>query len=585
MKRVIIFSVSYIVFAFFLCLAINARLAIPPLLPDAVLLYRLLSGIKMFLNFLPALCISAALLAASMEYCHYSHKCYTRFSNTIFKMYSYVMRLSLIIVFIITASSELAMPLVSTKLSLLKSNYTLFQEYMKWGEYYLSKGESELALHYAQNVALLNTKSAEAESFIGRAEAAAEVAEHKKDLSLGTDGNKKLFEEETDKNSKALSLAEIKEKAAEAAAKGDWFASHYYAKMAYELGESREDSDKAWKNLSIPQNSIRNEVYEGIYDIYNTKYVAYSALQNDDPLTAYYILKKLSDTSRSLADDPDIRQYLAKSEEALLKKYFFLDEVKGIEHFEDTRNAYFCIKTEEETFVVFIQGEATFNGGKYLRGLSVDTFNKDGELVYSMNVPYAKVFADLSSENNVSIMVKSVSKESDTGIIEPIFTYSDAHTETRSDLFYDLPLSFDDFVIVSNSSIGADKMYLPELMQFVRKCERYGFSEESARLVLVQRLCHPILILIIIVFAAAFAWNYRLQEPKDFKLRYLFAFPFITAMCYALIEGGIYILRLLAAALVGMVGYYALSVSLVACIFLLTAVSLLFLSRYNNIDE
>ena len=111
-----------------------------------------------------------------------------------------------------------------------------------------------------------------------------------------------------------------------------------------------------------------------------------------------------------------------------------LDEVKGIEHFEDTRNAYFCIKTEEETFVVFIQGEATFNGGKYLRGLSVDTFNKDGELVYSMNVPYAKVFADLSSENSVSIMVKSVSKESDTGIIEPIFTYSDAHTETRSDL-------------------------------------------------------------------------------------------------------------------------------------------------------
>ena len=582
MKRVLIFSVSYIIFAFFLCIGINFRLDIPPLLPDSVIAYRFLSGIKTFLDLLPSLCISAALLGATMEFSRYSKYCVVPFSEKIFVIYSYVMKLGLLIVFILTLSAELLLPLVSAKRELMKSNYTLYQDYMKWGEYYLSKGDYALALHYAQNVATLNAKSKEAESFIGRAEAEAEAAEHKKDFSIGSDGDKKLFEEERAEKAKALSFEELKARSNEAAAKGDWFAAHYYAKLANDLSDSTADT--AWKNLSIPQVSIRNEVYEGIYDVYNTKYAAYSALQNDDPKTAYYILKKLYDTSRSLADDPDIRQYLAKAEKALLKKYFFLDEVEGIEHFEDSRNVYFCIKSEKETYVVFVQGEASFKEGMYLRGLSLDVFDEFGDLLYSMNVPYAKILTDYSSNESLQIIVKSVYKDSDMGVTEPIFTYPDGHTEIKDDLFYELPLSFEDFTIVSNASIGADKMYLTELMKFIRKSERYGFSTESARLVLVERLCHPILMLIIIVFAAAFAWNYRLESSRDFKLRYLLFFPFITLMCYTLIECGMYVLRLLAAVLVGVVGYYALAVSFVACIFLLTAVSLLFLSRHSQKD-
>ena len=348
------------------------------------------------------------------------------------------------------------------------------------------------------------------------------------------------------------------------------------------MGADSSASDKAWKELSIPQSSIRNDVYEEVYDIYKTKYTAYSALQNDEPLAAYYTLKELSDSSRSLADDPDIRQYLEKAEEALQEKYFFIDETEGMEHFEDARSVYFSIKTAENIYTVFIQGESNFRGGKYLRGLSIDVFDSAGDLRYSMNVPFAKVYENAESGDFMRVMVKSVHKESDMGIIEPILIYADSHTEFMEDLFYDLPIPYSDFVIVSSASVGADSMYLPELMQFVRKSGLYGFSTERARLILVERLCHPILMLIIVVFISSFAWNYRLNSPRDFRLRYLLTFPFITAVCFAIISCGIYVLRLFATVIVGMAGYYAIVLSFVACIFLLTIVSLWFLARRNN---
>ena len=350
-----------------------------------------------------------------------------------------------------------------------------------------------------------------------------------------------------------------------------------YARLAERMDGSDEGGAKAWKQLSIPQKSINYEQYEAIYDVYSTKYYGYSALVNDDPITAYYTFKTLYDTSRELADDPDIQKYLAQSEKALLQKYFFVDEMNGIEPFESVRNMFFSVKTDDGTFVVFVQGVANFAGGKYLRGLSVHKFNTAGEAEYSMVVPFAKLFS--SDGDEINIMVKSVYKENDAGIIEPIFTTPDGISTVRESLVFTLPIPYRDFNLVAESSVGADKMFLPQLMQFVRKSVQYGFSTESHRLILVERLCYPLLLLIIFVFCAAVGWNYRVDHGFSFRIRWIFVFPFLTAILYIALSIGLYALKLLAALIVGLVGFYALPVCLVACICMLTIASFLFLSR------
>ena len=577
MKRVLILSVVYAVFAFFVCLAAAFIRDIPELLSSDALPYRLLSAARYFLKLLPSLCISAALVAGTMEFRGYGRKCRERFSPAIMHLFGSIIKISLVLLLLTTISREIFLPIVTASRSQLRSDYRLYCDYLKWGEFFLNEGNPELALHYAQGIAAIDSESAESQDFISRAESAFEASEHLKGFSLGEDGKK---DEDESKKAEPLSKDDLRQKARDAASRGDWFSSHYYANLAEEIGGEDEGGSVAWENLSIPQKSINASQYEEIYDVYDTKYFGYSALLNGDPKTAYYTFKKLYDTSRSLADDPDIRQYLAKSETELLKKYFFVDEMDGIEHFESARDIYFCTKDESGTFVVFVRGVTDFAGGKYLRGLNVHKFGADGKEEYEMTVPFAKMIA--SDEGAIHIMVKSVYKESDLGVTEPIFTFSDGRTEKKDDLFFDLPMPYSDFVLVSGAAVGAEDMFLPNLMQFVRKGAQYGFSTESLRLILTERLCYPLLLLIIFVFCASFSWNYRLEEGRIFRFSWILTFPFLTFSCYIAISCALYALKLLAAVIVGMAGVYALPASLAACVFLLTAVSLLFLARKSD---
>lgn len=652
MKRVLFLSAIYAAFALCACFGVAFVRQIPELLPSDEALFRILSAVRYFLKLLPSLCITGALIGSTIEFRKFSPRCRERFSDDILYLFGIVIKTSLIFVLLSTVASEIFLPAVTTKRASLRSNYLLYRDYLKWGEHYLNEGELELALHYAQGIAAIDSKSAESQTFISRAETAYDVSEHRKNFEFGTsekpqtepqtevvfisldflqtkarafadqgdsfaaqyyeklvaemqtaqtksisleelkakakeeaskgDGfalhyYSELAKEFNQKENTSLSFEQLKAKAKEAERKGDWFAAHYYARLAERMDGSDEGGAKAWKQLSIPQKSINYEQYEAIYDVYSTKYYGYSALVNDDPITAYYTFKTLYDTSRELADDPDIQKYLAQSEKALLQKYFFVDEMNGIEPFESVRNMFFSVKTDDGTFVVFVQGVANFAGGKYLRGLSVHKFNTAGEAEYSMVVPFAKLFS--SDGDEINIMVKSVYKENDAGIIEPIFTTPDGLSTMRESLVFTLPIPYRDFNLVAESSVGADKMFLPQLMQFVRKSVQYGFSTESHRLILVERLCYPLLLLIIFVFCAAVGWNYRVDNGFSFRIRWIFVFPFLTAILYIALSIGLYALKLLAALIVGLVGFYALPVCLVACICMLTIASFLFLSR------
>lgn len=578
MKRILLFSVIYTIFAFCVSICVACFQGTPELFASDVFFYRLLTACKYFLDFVPALGVSGAMIGGTIEFSRFSSKCRYRFSDEILYLFGYAVKLSILLVLVMTISNEIFLPLVSAKRDSLRSDYLLYRDYLKWGEHYLEEGDLELALHYAQGISGINASSKEAQSFISRAETAYDVQEHKKGFILGADGIENKVE--NTKNA-PFSIEALREKVAEASEKGDWFSAHYYANIAAEMEGQEKGGEQEWSALSIPYKSINAENYEEIFDVYSTKYYGYSALLNDDPITAYYTFKTLYDTSRSLADDPDIRQYLAKSEEALLKKYFFVDEMNGIEHFENVRNMYFSVKLDEGgTYIVFVQGVTDFSHGKYLRGLSVHKFDANGQEEYSMSVPYAKMFD--TGNANTSIMVKSVYKENNSGIVEPVYTLGDGRSEKRSALFFEIPMPYNDFELVANAAVGADKMFLPLLMKFVRKSEIYGFSTESLRLILVERLCYPLLLFIIFIFCATFAWNYRVNKGDVFRFNWILTFPFMTFICYIAITCGLYALKLLATVIVGMVGVYALSFSLASCVFLLTAVSIFFLSRKSD---
>ena len=89
--------------------------------------------------------------------------------------------------------------------------------------------------------------------------------------------------------------------------------------------------------------------------------------------------------------------------------------------------------------------------------------------------------------------------------------------------------------------------------------------------------------LITLIFVATIAWNYRLASGAIFKFKWIFILPSLNAVFY-LAESFIeYVIRLFNFVFVAIAGtYMALLAGIIAYIFLLALVSVVFLSRKND---
>ena len=267
----------------------------------------------------------------------------------------------------------------------------------------------------------------------------------------------------------------------------------------------------------------------------------------------------------------------------LVKNYFFLDETDGIEHLEDARNVYFSIKQESgESSVYHIQGIASLKKRnqyvKYLRGLSIYNFDKSGNLSSSMKVPYAKLIGvpsysvEAADENIYKyktvpfVLLKSIDRDTEGVFTKPVYTYEENSEKRDEAESMVLPMPLSDFNLISDASVGPDKMFLPSLLNFVNKCSNYGFSMEVFRQTLIKRISFPMFILIILVMSAVFAWNYRPDCRLTFHFKWFFVLTVLSFLIYEFLNTIEYILVLLSYMFVCLFGVEAIFVCIIVYI-------------------
>lgn len=455
-------------------------------------------------------------------------------------------------------------------------------------------------------------------------------------------------------HNKGSTVLELIEKSKAAADKKEWLNAHYWATLAVtacsgtdtNLEAAKAAANTAWNELSNPvpfDNSDKNIFFA-------QKKNGYEQLVKGDNLKAYYIFSQLSASSDEHASDPDVQQYLAIAKERVESQYFFLDETENIKDVESTRNIYFALPYSDGTFDVFyIRGIATMKqtGGmvRYLDGLNVISYDRNGKFIKAMSVDYAKmleesasVFSDeqknaLGISDKVKtvpyIQLQAVDRKTEGVVGKPVYTYAvtdlpnevadkiadvswfklkkeemlknrksfssvdrdAAAAEKIADVFAPaspetvtllLPMPYDDFDLLNEASYGASYMSFIPLVKFVPKSISYGYSEEVYTQNLVRRGAYPLFLLILFVFAAAFAWNYRLGERQLFKFKWLFFFPVFTAVMYILLECCLYLYTLLNYVFVGTCGPFALLVAFIVYVVIFIAVSIHFVSRRSS---
>jgi len=606
MKKAFLIIISYTILAFAFCLGISSFLGhLPLLLNEHKSSYVFLRGLIYFFRIVPPVFCSAFLIGLAIHFGQDAEKAQMRFSPLIMAHFRGVMVLSIILVALMTVVSEVCIPLVQRKKSYEEAAPHLINEYIRLGEECIKSENYVLAHRYGSQILKIKSDSIEGKNLIDKSEAVLKAIKKitpQEKVSLTSDIHM-AFEVN---NETVTSLINKSKKAAEGK---KWFESHYYAQLASSVGTNKDINIKEARRLaSIAWNNIQN-VQKGEktkeQELFAKKRSAYKALSEGDNIEAYYQFMEIAEQEITWAADPDITQFLEIARNRVENQCFFIDETEKLQTFENFINVYFTIKHKSGvTDVVYIRGITPIsNGGKmiqYLRGLTVTTFSKSGLFLKSYSVPYAKLLSvsiddfdeefreELELPKSVKrvpfILLESIDRNKRGMRIVPEYEFTDyIKPEQRKKLNYSiLAISMDDFNTACDTSVGTDKMNIGSLMEISGKAEALGFFSEVMGAILIKRVTYPIIMMVILMFLATVAWNFRTYKEQLFKFIWIFIVPVCTIISDIFIQIILTVGNLSNYLLIAITGNSALLIACLIWTVLLFVVCVYFALRKSN---
>ena len=582
MKKNIIVLSFILIFSLIVCLIIGFVLNVPfEVSKNSVFLYKILTGLELFVQYLPVFIIASFILTFSVHFGQHCEGSIVRFSQAMVERFKKIMIFSLMLTFIITMSNEVFGTLINRKKQSIIESQKILNEYLKVGNNLFNNGFYERAKRYGNVALTLQPNSKEAVDLIDRAEVEIQRNENS-NLRF------KIYEsvEDAEKVDKVvINPEQINEvysyylKAKDAYDKKEWFNAHFFAETGISLATPKDPnledlkkiSNSAWNNLSEYHNLEKNEEQQ----IFDKKYEGYLALVQKDDLKAYYLFKQLYMSSRQMQSDPDVKFYLEIAENRVNEKSFFIDETFELESFENANDIYFACNYKDGTKdLVYFKGmtcvQETGNSVQYLRDLTIITIDNEGNFYRKMNVPYAKVLPVsvknippsvkqlMGIEDDVEsipyLMLKSIERERENSEVFPVYTYSDGSVGNKPEYLL-LSMPYEHFLMLENFKNNVTSIPLPQLLKLAKISEQYGFLEEMFTQSCLDRLFYPIWILILFLLISTFAWNNRVGNGQYFKLTWVFAFPEFLVISYVFYKLSMFIFKLINFTLLGVFGF------------------------------
>lgn len=546
--------------------------------------YRFLNGIFLCITYLPAIFCTGILFGFSFYFGKFNLKSKESFSPEIFECFKKLFAVSLVCVLILLVVTELCAPLIQKRQSekiRIEEDYT---QYCTLAEKLMEEKKWQDALHCAEYASFLRPEGEKAAHLLRSLEILSASHEEKSKEELS------VLQEEISEPLEVYSLKSSIKACKENFEKKEWFAAHYYGAIALSLMDARDlnystinyMTQMAWNNLQETNNMTNSEESE----LYRAKRAAYEAFILENYVDAYYKFLVLCD---KYPLDVDAKRFLTATKEKLKNHYFYRDETLELQPFETYRGVHFKYYFPQGGYnVVFIKG-ITFlqEGGKlvlYLRGLSVYTYSDDDILEKSFFVPYGKMSAiiythEKKTEKVPYLILQSMDRNLPDNFIRPEVTVykNGIKTDVPSVMTLDLP--YDDFLLLCDASLGAEKMPFFSLLHFIPLAEKYGYSSEVFMEFFALRCISPFILLILFMIVGIIAWNYRVRPSASFKLIWVFYVPIFICLSNYSMQIINYIVSLVIYFFIGLFGLSTLVVFLFCLLLVILFVSLVFLSR------
>ncbi|MCR5317111.1 MAG: hypothetical protein K6E22_02700 [Treponema sp.] len=636
MKKIINMLIIYTILIYLCCLAVSfAYRPIPELVEGLSTKYRFVRSVYYFLILLPSIFLSGFAVSCAANWQHHTGNSKKRFSMAMLLRYRNVVLISIGLVFVLMMNAEVIKPLVKDKKEWMEKSPSELKYSLETANFYFVQAElgqdpyqnAQLAVQYANRAFTIAPLNSDAIIMLKKSKDKLEMEKSRKFASVKR--RAEAIEDGQGSNlDKSYTIKELVQKSKDCAAEKMWFESHYWAALAVEAckqeGITVEEAvvlaNEAWERLKDPLGEDTKEENEYFRD----KKIAYDCYMSKQYLEAYYRFKNLSKPERKHVDDPEVKYFLALSENALKNSYFFIDETENMAKRENSHDIYFAHQNPDGTKdVVYIKGalDVKETGGdvRYLDGLTVISYSKGGAFLRQMFVPIAKVVSQpISSlpedslkelginkkwKNVPFVMLKAVDREDETKISEPVYSFEetglskelaqaaniksfDAKAAANIVPFFNsgntfiLAMPYNDFSNVNDAASGPDKMNILALKKFINSATSYGFSTEVFLKNLVCRAVFPLLLLVLFVFAACMGWNYRIEiDVEHFKFRWLFLIPIYGLLMFIIIELCQYMFNMANYVIVSAFGGAGLLVAAVLYIIIFALMSIIFMSR------
>ncbi len=611
MKKIIGMLSVFLVIGLIICFTAGFMAKVPAVVPTVSdFTYKLMTSLQYFGKYLPGVVITGFVVSCSVYFGRNSEGSSERFSKAMMERFKMVMIICLGIAFLLTISSEVLNILTTNVKTTLVNRPKIVNEYINVGTKLFDNGYYERAMSYADAALKLSPNEKRAINL-------RDMADVEINRARNSNIRFKLYEsvEKAEKVDRVVIDADLihtvyqyYQKAQDCFEKKEWFNAHYFSELGIKLATPKDPnledlkriSTAAWNNLTEYHDLSKtaNQL------IFEKKYQGYLALVQKDDLKAYYIFRELYQSSREMQSDPDVVFYLEIAEKRISERSFFVDETFELKSFESANDVYFSyIYADGSRDIVTFKGmtavAATGNSIQYLRALTVVSISRSGELFRTMTVPYAKVLpvsvntltpttkALMGIDDSIDcvpyIMLRSVGRDSSDILNEPLYTYQNSETSNSPEYLL-LPISYDDFLLLENSTSTPETIPLLSLFKLVYTASKYGYCSEVYGQAFMNRVFYPLWMLIIFILLAGFGWNNRIGASQIFKFTWSFAFvPFIL-VSLVFNQLMMFLFRLLNYVILGGFGITSgMITGLVVYIGMLVCVSILFVSRHSRI--
>ena len=632
MKKVFIILGIYTLIIFICCIGETfIYRTVPPLIESSVTNYRILRAVDWFLILLPTIFLSGFAVACAVLWKANTNTSRVRFSAAMIDRYKTVMFSSLIFVAILSFNEEIFCPLVKGRMATLEGAPLELESDLANSEHFLACGAYEIAYMYAKRASIIAPRDEKAAAALKETTDALSKWEHlleSQGVVTADEENRQLYMQDH-----SYSVSELMEMSRTAASDKEWFRSHYWASLAIDackgvntnLDEANILASDAWNELKNPAEFADAEQYR----IYREKWKGYTAYAKSEPdyLTAYYILYGLhKELAARQETDPDVEFYLARAKEGMENQYFFIDETDNFEELATGSNVCFSLRNRDGSKDVIyakyvMDSPKVGNSVRYLKDMTIVQYSDSGRFLCSVYVPLAKAMG-VSTRNitdeekkNIGIderwkevpflMLMAVDRENqgkasvpvyyktETGLpgpimeevglsalggvapkgISPFMLQQDTYTML-------LPMEYGDFASIDRASAGAETMTLFSLMHFIKNAQEYGYAKENFYQTLLSRCLYPLFVLILFILAAAWGWNYRIENAKAvFRTSWLLAIIVFGVIVFFMSEMAFYLFEILNYVLVGVCKGGAFPAAVVTYVALFVLASLYFMSR------